>query len=315
MSCVLCGSEDVRRLQNIASRDIAALYARFLQLEVMPLFSAQQVESLGYHHCARCGLLYFTPPVTGDEAFYNALQRYDWYYAEEKDEFASAARWVRPEDAVLEIGCGKGAFSHLVRCASYEGIDLSEGAVCMARAAGVCVSRATIEEFCRSREGAFNVVCAFQTLEHIPFPGAFLQAAVSCLAHGGRLILSVPSQSSFVGATCNAVLNLPPHHATRWTDEALHSIARLHGLTLCSLDHLALEEGHREWYAMTRILSWLRLLPGFNRHAAVDNSPRFWRLYNLARFLARRGATRLFAGPGVVPAGHTVLAVFEKRES
>ncbi|MGL1863430.1 MAG: class I SAM-dependent methyltransferase [Pseudodesulfovibrio sp.] len=309
MTCVLCGSKSTRSLQTIPISDIAAVYRRFLDLDVEYLFT---VDTLDYLSCEECGVLFFSPPIPGDESFYNSLQRYDWYYADEKDEFVFAADWVRSDNRVLEIGCGKGAFANHIRCASYEGVDLSDNAVCMAKEAGLCVSHTTIEAFAENKAGSFDVVCAFQTLEHVIDPGTFLQAATSCLAPGGRLILSVPSQSSFVGETCNAVLNLPPHHLSRWTDDALKSIGRLFDLSVLSLAHLPLDPSHREWFAMTRIMSQLRKLPGVNRRAVVDNSMWFWTLYATARFLARHTlAAPSHQNP---PDGHTVLAVFEKEK-
>jgi len=310
MICALCGSKSTRLIQSIPVADIVAVYRRFLNLDVTAFFS---VGTLNYSFCEQCGLYTFIPATPGDESFYNALQQYDWYYADEKDEFVSAANWVRQDDRVLEIGCGKGAFVQHIRCASYQGVDLSENAVCMAKNAGVCVSRSTIEDFAEGRAGLFDIVCAFQTLEHVIDPGAFLRAATSCLAPGGRLLLSVPSQSTFVGETCNAVLNLPPHHLSRWTDDALRSVGRLFDLSMISLEHLPLDPSHREWFAMTRIMSQLRKFPGMAPHAIVDNSWLFWRLYALARILARCHVAAPVRQPP--PVGHTVLAVFEKGEA
>ena len=307
MSCPLCGSQSVHLLQSIPVADVGAVYRRFLDIGTASCFAGDTLE---YCRCAECDLSFFTPPSPGDEAFYNALQKYDWYYADEKDEFRAAAGWVRPDDRVLEIGCGKGAFARHIECASYEGIDLSENAVRMAGEAGVRATCTTIEAHAGDRRGACDAVCAFQTLEHVVSPGEFLDAAVSCLAPGGRLMVSVPSQSSFVGRTCNGVLNLPPHHLTRWTDDALRAIGRLHGLELKTLDHLPLDAAHFEWYAMTRILWPLRRLPGLDSRAAVDNSRLYWMLYALARFLARRGVAR--PDQSALPDGHTVLAVYEK---
>lgn len=307
MTCPLCDSRSTRTVQSIPVEDIRSIYKRFLDVEVAPCF---YTTSLDYMECEECELLYFSPTTPGDESFYNELQQYEWYYADEKEEFLAASTWIHSSDRVLEIGCGKGAFSRHINCAAYEGIDLSENAVCMAGEAGLDVYCTTVEAHAEGRCGIYDVVCAFQTLEHVVAPGEFLRAAVSCLAPGGRLLLSVPSQSSFVGETCNAVLNLPPHHLSRWTDATLRAIGKLHGLNVLALDHMPLDESHAEWFAMTAILRHLRKLPGLNPMAAVDNSFFYWKLYALARFLAKRGVAK--PDMNLPPDGHTVLAVFEK---
>jgi SAM-dependent methyltransferase len=92
------------------------------------------------------------------------------------------------------------------------------------------------------------VVCAFQVLEHVPDPRAFLASCVYCLKPGGRLILSVPAEDSFTGLVPNNCLNLPPHHLTRWSDKALLALREEFNLHDLQLIPLPLEDIHHEHY-------------------------------------------------------------------
>ena len=74
-----------------------------------------------------------SPGIVGDEKFYNALQKFQWYYQEEKSEFKFAKEFIKPNDKVLDIGCGKGAFAKLITCKEYVGLDLSSKASEMAK--------------------------------------------------------------------------------------------------------------------------------------------------------------------------------------
>jgi 2-polyprenyl-3-methyl-5-hydroxy-6-metoxy-1,4-benzoquinol methylase len=81
---------------------------------------------------------------------------------------------------VLEIGCGEGhllkSVEPLVRQAI--GLDLNRDAA--ARKVTACEIRAeTIEDFAPSATARFDLVCAYQVLEHIVDPASCLR---SCCA-------------------------------------------------------------------------------------------------------------------------------------
>src|SRR5690606_18745913 len=147
--------------------------------------------------CPQCDLRFFLPAVAGNADFYRQLQRIPWYYVEEKQEYEIAARYIEATDAILEVGAGRGVFSRRIRCSSYRGLETSPDAIAAAKQEGVELLQEDLETHGAQRHGQYDVVCAFQVLEHVPSPREFLQSARSCLREGGKLIIAVPSEDSF----------------------------------------------------------------------------------------------------------------------
>ena len=256
--------------------------------------------------CQDCELIFYDPPVCGDEAFYNSLQKYPWYYESDKAEFAWAAARIAPGSQVLEVGAGRGAFAGFIPACDYVGLDFSTGAQQLAAAQGVAIQLVAIEDWAASHPQTYDVVCHFQVLEHIATPDSFLKACVEALKPGGKLIVSVPSDDSFIGTGRDGVLNMPPHHVTRWSDAALRQLGDSLGCTMDCLEHELVADVHKpalaatilrqQWFGSTKPLDD-RLV------ARVQN-----RLASLAAQLLRldRADARLLGW------GHTVNACYTK---
>ncbi len=106
---------------------------------------------------------------------------------------------VRPflkGDRWLDVGCSSGAFVAEARRAGInaEGTELAQEAVDEAVAAGLPVRQGPIESV--GEDGEFDVVTAFDVLEHVADPAAFMHNARRLLKPGGMIALSVPNLSS-----------------------------------------------------------------------------------------------------------------------
>ncbi|MBH0236294.1 class I SAM-dependent methyltransferase [Methylobrevis albus] len=178
-----------------------------------------------------CGLMFFHPPIPGNAAFYGTLyKRWNAHGllqrgAERRQEFLRAARHVRPGDRVLDVGGGEGDFGRHVPAADFTAIDPYAPPEADAR-----VLRVTAAQHADAAAGSYDVVTAFQVLEHVEDPRGLAADLVRLLKPGGLLILCAPTHPSILTEVPNNLVNAPPHHLTWWNETAFAALAAEFGL-------------------------------------------------------------------------------------
>jgi SAM-dependent methyltransferase len=239
------------------------------------------------------------------------LQSFEWYYQKDKAEFEIAGKWIPPNARVLEIGCGAGWFAGRLASPRYTGLEYSESATEEARSHGLDVRTQSVQEHALANPSAYQIVCAFQVLEHISNPSSFIAACLDCLEPGGLLIYGVPSNDSYLRYLQNDYLNLPPHHITRWPDKTLEFISSIFPVSLVSIEHEVLSDSHLMTCAGTMIKRKFDLLFG-REETIVDRSLGGLLLNRCAHVLAGCVAP-LLNDVAFRPRGHTVIATYRKR--
>ena len=304
--CILCAGTNIDLVEQIDNSVLIDLYKKRAGVSVARFFPHSTTKLLV---CRDCGLSFYNPQAIGDGGFYNELQQYPGYYMKEKSEFEAAAKWIKPTDSLLEIGSGSGNFAHMIKCKSYTGLEFSEQAIEEAKKKGIEVRMEDLAIHAQSNPEKYDIVCFFQVLEHVEHPAAFLQNALKCLKKGGKLILAVPAEDSFISGAVNFYLNMPPHHASRWTDDALKKIADLFQLKLASIFHEPLNKAHIEFYSKTRIYTQLCKMLGFN-WKRIDQRGMSKIFYGISVILSK------FHGVFVKPdniQGQSVMVVYTKQ--
>lgn len=308
LTCPLSKHTDIILLESIQSHDLITLYQRELKLDISNEF--KDIQEIGLYHCTSSDLYFFYPPATGSSQFYDALQRVAWYYLDDKNEYDYACRFIDGNSRVLEIGCGKASFSHKLNGANYTGLEFSELAREKAARQGISILNESIQDHASQHSSEYDVVCAFQVLEHVADVQAFIQSSLDCLKPGGYLIYSVPSYDSFLAVSKNNFWNLPPHHVSWWTDRCLCYIGQQFNVKIIDIYHEPLSNIHWVYYLTTLIESSLRQHLGIEVHTI--NLSFFYRvLTKLSRLLAKGLATG-FLGMQGLPNGHSVTVVYQK---
>jgi SAM-dependent methyltransferase len=230
--------------ESLDTKILSNLYKKRANVEVKHIFANH--SSISFCGCKSCGLLFYYPIILGDGKFYEDLQSYPGYYLEEKEDYTIACKYITASDDVLEVGCGAGFFTNFIKPKSYVGLEFNDKAIGLAKGKGLDVRKQFLQEHAQENAEKYDVVCFFQVLEHIEDPRAFITDALKCLKKGSKLILAVPAEDSHNADAVNAYLNMPPHHATRWSDATLKNIASLFNIQLVDIIHENIQPIHEK---------------------------------------------------------------------
>ena len=308
--CPLSGSDRVVLLEKISTGSLAKMYQKKIG-DINSEFD--DVPEIGFYHCSESDLKFFYPVVTGSESFYEKLQQIDWYYLNEKEEYQYAKDYIKESDAVLEIGCGKGAFAEKIAAKNYIGLEFSHKAQALAAEKNIEVLTESIEQHAANHSEQYSVVCSFQVLEHVADIHSFVESSIKCLKPGGLLIYSVPSADSFVATIKNYVLNMPPHHQSWWSDKSLHHISELFNLKVVDVHHEKLAEIHKQWYSYSILIGAIANITKYKSNKLLIDRSLPYRLMSLASVLGSKWLEKGLTRKGL-PDGHSVTYVYQKPE-
>jgi len=245
INCLLCNSTDNEVICKVDSKKIIRRYLNAFKTDFSYLFNESEIKLI---RCNSCDLRFFIPIVSGDEHFYTVLQKTNYYYREEKQEYNIAAQIINKGASILDVGCGKGEFKKFTPECNFIGLEFSSEAIKAGKENGCCILKQSIEEHAELHSGKYDFVTAFQVLEHVPNISDFIKSCAKCVKTGGKLIIAVPSDESYLYFSTNSILNMPPHHITRWTDKALINIASIISFNFINIFHDNLDNLHIKSY-------------------------------------------------------------------
>lgn len=232
--CILCSSKKLKNIQKINTKLIVDLYKNELNIDVAPEFG--DIQFIDTFKCANCELIFFDPTLTGSEKFYGDLQYLaNSYYSDSRPEFLEALKYIDEHAKVLEIGAGSAHFANKLDVFNYVGLEYSQEAIETARTRGVKLVKESIEVFSQNNIEQFDVVCSFHVLEHVSNPNSFIESSLKALKKGGKFICAVPCSDSFYTSNHNRVLNILPHHLTRWSLKTFNHVSEKFDLDINAL--------------------------------------------------------------------------------
>ena len=186
------------------------------------------------------GLQFYYPfSSIGDEKFYEKIsQNYKGYYSLWKWEHQKVFEYIKKEAKILEIGCGKGFFLEKLKEKQVEatGLDFNPNAITYGKQNNINIINETIEQHAINNENKYDVVCAFQLLEHINEANTFLEQTIKTLKKGGILAIGVPNNDSYIfRADSYHTLNTPPHHMLLWNRQSLVYLAEIFDMSVVEI--------------------------------------------------------------------------------
>lgn len=306
-NCIFCKSNDVQSIQKIVKSDIVDLYQKELGIDILSELSENEVvEAM---ECATCGLIFFDPKAIGSGDFYEKLQMLEGdYYSNDRPEFAMAMKYINSQDSVLEVGSGSAFFARKLNVKNYVGLEYNDEAILKAKEANIDLVKESIEIYSLKNKEAFDVVCSFHVLEHVSNPEAFLESSINGLVKGGKLIVAVPCADSYFTKNVNHVLNMPPHHITRWKIDTLKYVAKKFNLNVLDVN-VDTVENRASYFELKYAFLINRLV--FSRRTILNKSKYYDLILKIIKKLNRKlGLYKLENNKAYF--GKNMLIVFEK---
>jgi SAM-dependent methyltransferase len=246
----------------------------------------ERVGAYTLYRCAVCDLTYADPMEEPPAPWYDAV--YAVRHAIVDDRIQPYYRWATarlpPGGALLDVGCGEGAFVAFARAHGYEayGVDFSVGAIAVAQRrygeSGFVVGGPA--EARSLRPGLFDAVTCFEVIEHVSSPLSLLCDLRASIATGGWLILSTPNRDRW---PLREFVDYPPHHLTRWSRRALREAAERAGFKVEVLETTSRAHSMNYFFGYAFRAGLYRALGRYRRGLAAP-SPRGDRVLASAPF-------------------------------
>ncbi|MDO8472106.1 MAG: class I SAM-dependent methyltransferase [bacterium] len=157
------------------------------------------------NECQDCGHVYMNPRPTETElaAFYTKDYHYDAFYSEHfakqaRQFYQELQRVIPAQSKLLDVGCSKGYFLHFAKQAGHQvtGIEYSADAAAYAKDNFDIDVKVGSVDAVELPAHSFDVITAFDLIEHVPDFQATLKRFQHWLKPGGLLIIDTPNYDS-----------------------------------------------------------------------------------------------------------------------
>ena len=238
--------------------------------------------------CASCGFVYYDhsadpsldfAALYGDE-YFTGFEYFDYLGQEHalrrslRRHLEQMGRHCQLGGSLLEVGCAYGFFLDEARrfFEVVKGIDIAENAVAYAR--DVLRTDARVANFTSIDLGSemFDVVCMWDTIEHVPAPDRFVAKAFEVLRPGGHLFITTGDIDSVVAKLQGPRWRQihPPTHLSYFSRRTLTRMLEEGGFEVTAV------ETAPYYHTLQNILATLRLRGGAAGRVAgvvLDRAP------------------------------------------
>ncbi len=163
-----------------------------------------------YYLCPDCSVIFQHPPPPPDEMLSYADTEYqeglyrDYVEAREMklEHFQHRLEQLLPrvrQGRLLDIGCSCGYFMEVAAASGFEveGLEFSRAAIAAADpSVRPHISCSSVDAFTSSQ--SYDLITAFDLIEHVPRPKDFLRKIRNLVAPGGCLVMTTPDAGHFL---------------------------------------------------------------------------------------------------------------------
>lgn len=246
----LTNTSEVKKIRDYDSAHLTKEWGDTYGIDISA--DLQGIPTISKYRCIKSGLTFYRPTeCEGSGLLYERLSKFPWYYTPEKWEHNFALNLCRRGMRILEIGCGGGEF--LIKAADRGcnciGLEINPS-VHTAHVHDMDIRGQALSECAVAEEGGFDLVCAFQVLEHTATPKQFLLDCIRATKKGGIILLGTPNSMSFLQHSHN-LLDIPPHHMSGWCSTAYKFLEKILPIKLVALHYESLASYHYEYFIET----------------------------------------------------------------
>ena len=251
-NCPLCRSRNIKSMYEISCGQAAQHFIlkevdrtrhRKLKAHIEKLWGKQKSY---FYHCLQCSFSFAHPFVGGDQKFYSLAftrshypsSRWEYEITKEKLNFLLKNK-KKQTYRLLEIGAGSGSFIKKIApdLISKENVlctEFSEYGARKLREYGIKCFTSDIRTIARRElNGAFDIVCMFQVLEHTDNFNDFFERLSKITKPNSHFFISVPNSYRIKFNINNrSLIEMPPNHISIWEKSSFEVLCKRYSLNL-----------------------------------------------------------------------------------
>ena len=225
--------------------------------------------------CPNCGLVFYNGESIGGASLYNKEyfngKEYFDYVSEKNIIQYNFSRFIKflsklvPRGRLFEIGCAYGFFLELAqKYWTVSGVDVVPEGVQHAR--DMLHLDVLLADFLSLEDPpeSFDIICMWDTVEHLQHPVRFIEKAGQWLKPGGILVMTTPNIDSYVARLRKKRWRQihPPTHLYYFSVQTLSSAVKKAGLEVIQTSHVGYYRSlkfmlHRIFVLKNGNLKWL----------------------------------------------------------
>ena len=228
--CPMCHSNSFKVINTYKINSLVKQWEK--EYNFFPIAKCYYGKILEKRICNRCGTHYYNYRLPDTAEFYEILTDLHPIYRKEKWEYSQAEGIITEYKplTLLDIGCGYGYFLDKVKdkIPNIYGAEFNPLAIKTCKDKGYRIFDTELDKI----EVKFDIITAFQVLEHIEDIKSFVENCINLLNKNGKLLFVTPNPDSEVIKNNGGILELPPHHNADISKTSYEFIAQKYDLEI-----------------------------------------------------------------------------------